>query len=63
MLGKEWERGVDGQNLKNKIDAFRRKLNTDMIIDDWIQRVQAKEDKDFDKVPYRCTVLVGYCRL
>ena len=50
MLGKEWERHVDGQSLKNEIDAFRRKLNTEKVIDDWMKRVQAKEGMDFDKV-------------
>ena len=42
VLGKGWETHVDGQKLKADGDAFRVKLNTQELFDEWSRKVTAK---------------------
>lgn len=41
VLGKGWESHVEGQKLKSDGDAFRIKLNTQEIFDDWARKVRS----------------------
>jgi dynein heavy chain 1 len=39
VLGKTWERHVEGQKLKADGDSFRQKLNTQQLFEDWQAKV------------------------
>ena len=39
MLGKGWENHVEGQKLKADGDAFRLKLNTQPLFEEWKKKV------------------------
>ena len=39
VLGKGWENHVEGQKLKADGDAFRRKLNTKPLFEEWKKKV------------------------
>ena len=40
VLGKTWERHVEGQKLKADGDSFRQKLNTQQLFEDWQAKVR-----------------------
>ena len=39
VLGKGWENHVEGQKLKADGDAFRQKLNTQSLFEEWKKKV------------------------
>ena len=39
VLGKGWENHVEGQKLKANGDAFRQKLNTKPLFEEWKKKV------------------------
>ena len=39
VLGKGWEVHMEGQKLKQDGEAFRQKLNTQQLFDDWKKKV------------------------
>lgn len=43
VLGKGWENHVEGQKLKQDGDAFRSKLNTQQLFEDWKKRVESRQ--------------------
>ena len=43
VLGKGWESHVEGQKLKQDGDAFRMKLNTQQLFEDWKKRVESRQ--------------------
>ena len=43
VLGKGWEKHVEGQKLKQDGDAFRSKLNTQQLFEDWKKRVESRQ--------------------
>ena len=40
VLGKGWEVHVEGQKLKQDGEAFRQKLNTQQLFEDWKKKVR-----------------------
>ena len=42
VLGKGWENHVEGQKLKQDGEAFRAKLNTQQLFEDWRKNVEGK---------------------
>lgn len=42
VLGKTWETDVEGQRLKQEGENFRRKLNTDLIFEQWVKDTEAR---------------------
>ena len=42
VLGKGWEVHVEGQKLKQDGEAFRQKLNTQQLFEDWKKKVWKK---------------------
>ena len=40
VLGKGWENHVEGQKLKADGDAFRQKLNTQPLFEEWKKKVR-----------------------
>lgn len=42
VLGKSWETDVEGQRLKQEGENFRRKLNTDLIFEQWVKDTEAR---------------------
>ena len=40
VLGKGWEVHVEGQKLKQDGEAFRQKLNTQQLFEDWKKKVK-----------------------
>ena len=43
VLGKGWEKHVEGQKLKADGDSFKLKLNTQELFDDWARKMQQKQ--------------------
>ena len=43
VLGKGWENHVEGQKLKQDGEAFRSKLNTQQLFEDWKKRVESRQ--------------------
>ncbi|RUS77140.1 hypothetical protein EGW08_015096 [Elysia chlorotica] len=43
VLGKGWEKHVDGQKLKADGDSFKAKLNTQELFEEWTRKVQNKQ--------------------
>ena len=43
VLGKGWEKHVEGQKLKADGDSFKLKLNTQEVFDDWARKMQQKQ--------------------
>lgn len=41
VLGKGWEVHVEGQKLKQDGEAFRQKLNTQQLFEDWKKKVNS----------------------
>ncbi|KRY43501.1 Dynein heavy chain, cytoplasmic [Trichinella spiralis] len=42
VLGKGWEKHIEGQALKTDGDIFRAKLNTQPVFDEWVNKVQTR---------------------
>jgi dynein heavy chain 1 len=42
VLGKGWENHVEGQKLKADGDAFRQKLNTQQLFEEWKKKVESQ---------------------
>ena len=42
VLGKGWETHIEGQKLKSDGDNFKHQLDTQVIFDDWVSKVQQK---------------------
>ncbi|KRX27972.1 Dynein heavy chain, cytoplasmic [Trichinella nelsoni] len=42
VLGKGWEKHIEGQALKTDGDIFRAKLNTQPVFDEWVTKVQTR---------------------
>jgi len=42
VLGKGWEVHVEGQKLKQDGEAFRQKLNTQQLFEDWKKKVKGR---------------------
>ena len=45
VLGKGWEVHVEGQKLKQDGEAFRQKLNTQQLFEDWKKKVNGTREK------------------
>lgn len=43
VLGKGWESHIEGQKLKADAESFTKKLNTQVIFDDWSRTVQQRQ--------------------
>ena len=43
VLGKSWETHVDGKELKENGEAFRAKLDTNMLFDKWAADAQQRQ--------------------
>jgi dynein heavy chain 1 len=46
VLGKDWAMHIDGQQLKTEGDNFRRKLDTQRIVDAWLETVQTRRNEN-----------------
>jgi dynein heavy chain 1 len=42
VLGKEWEHDIEGQKLKADGENFKRKLNADLIFEQWVKETEAR---------------------
>ena len=48
-MGKGWEVHVEGQKLKQDGEAFRQKLNTQQLFEDWKKKVKLGDPRRFGK--------------
>ena len=39
VLGPDWDKQAEGQKLKEEGEAFKKKLNTQDVFEDWKQKV------------------------
>ena len=57
VLGKGWEVHVEGQKLKQDGEAFRQKLNTQQLFEDWKKKVKGGP-VDWDTVIFPLLLLL-----
>ena len=52
VLGRGWEQHVEGQRLKQDSDSFKRKLNTQMIFDNWVKETESRNYEVIGRIFY-----------